>query len=145
MVRISATAPPCSLRNPEAVIIGFTDITRRHTSRSCMSAGELTQKFQVTRPGSTVPTVTKAVDGLGYGRPSSGAACVMAYLSISKKYSRPISLCMRRGGQRFGSRLLFEGKGHLFFSVGVKALIELHAGVAIDTSIQCQLDRSQQT
>jgi aldose sugar dehydrogenase len=62
----------------------------------------------------------KSPDGLGMTAVIRGRLRDGAFVDQQQIFKADFSL-YRSGGQRFGSRLLFDGKGHLFFSVGDRA------------------------
>jgi glucose/arabinose dehydrogenase len=62
----------------------------------------------------------KSPDGLGMAAVIRGRLRHGAFVDQQQIFKADLSL-YRSGGQRFGSRLLFDGKGHLFFSVGDRA------------------------
>lgn len=59
----------------------------------------------------------KSPDGLGMTAVIRGRLRDGAFVDQQQIFKADDSL-YRKGGQRFGSRLLFDGKGHLFFSIG---------------------------
>jgi aldose sugar dehydrogenase len=62
----------------------------------------------------------KSPDGLGMTAVIRGRLRNGAFVDQQQIFKADFSL-YRVGGQRFGSRLLFDSKGHLFFSVGDRA------------------------
>ncbi len=62
----------------------------------------------------------KSPDGLGLTAVIRGRLRGGAFVEQQQIFKADPAL-YRAGGQRFGSRLLFDGKGHLFFSVGDRA------------------------
>jgi glucose/arabinose dehydrogenase len=62
----------------------------------------------------------KSPDGLGMTAVIRGRLRNGAFVDQQQIFKADFSL-YRAGGQRFGSRLLFDGKGHLFFSIGDRA------------------------
>jgi aldose sugar dehydrogenase len=62
----------------------------------------------------------KSPDGLGMTAIIRGRLHNGAFVDQQQIFKADSSL-YRKGGQRFGSQLLFDGKGHLFFSVGDRA------------------------
>lgn len=76
-----------------------------------------------SKPGSDWIYLTygdKSPEGLGMTAVMRGRLRNGAFVDQQQIFKAPYSL-YRVGGQRFGSRLLFDGKGHLFFSIGDRA------------------------
>jgi aldose sugar dehydrogenase len=62
----------------------------------------------------------KSPDGLGMTAVIRGRLREGAFVDQQQIFKADVAQ-YRSGGQRFGSRLLFDGQGHLFFSVGDRA------------------------
>lgn len=62
----------------------------------------------------------KSPEGFGMTAVIRGRLRNGAFVDRQQIFKAPYSL-YRVGGQRFGSRMLFDGKGHLFFSIGDRA------------------------